>query len=81
MLELDGKCQNGQFGELSGLSTYFICSVYYNTVAGSKSTDELSLLDKLISLWANSSTDIDKFHSAPPIQVQMDLSELLPRIN
>ena len=53
-----------------------------STSADSGNTEDLSLLNQLPSLlWAKYPTDIGKIHSALPIEIQIDPSKSLPRIN
>lgn len=81
MLESDSNYQNGQLGELNGLATSFICSIYDGTVAESENTDQLFLLDQMpSSSQAKFSTDIGRIHSVPPMKVQIDLSKICPEL-
>lgn len=73
ILKFDSNFQNSQLGELNGSSASFICSVSEGNTADSGVRDHLSLLDQLpSSLWANSSTDTSKTHSAPPIKINQN---------
>ena len=82
ILEFDSSNQNNQSGELNNPSTSFICPISDDTGADSGNPDHLSLLIQLPPpLWAKSPTGVGKIHSASPIDIQVDLSKPLPRIN
>lgn len=81
MLGFDGSCQNGQLSELNDLSASLICSSFDSTVAESESTDQLSLLDQLLSsLCTKSLTDIGRIYKVPPVKILIDLSSLFPEL-
>ena len=81
-LEFDSSHQNGQPGELNDHLTPRISSVSNSTRAVSGNTNHLSLFNQLApSLWSKSPTDFGKIHSTPPIQIQIDPSKPLLRMN
>lgn len=82
IVEFYSSHQNNQSGKLNDPSTSFICSISDSSIAEPGSPDQFSLLGQLpSSLWAKSSIDIGRTHSASPIKIQTDSSKSLPRIN
>lgn len=82
ILESDSSYQNSQPGEFNDPLMSFVCSVPGGTIAESRDTDHLVLLDRLPpSFWAQFSNDTGKNHSAPANKIQIDPSKPLPRIN
>ena len=71
ILEFDDNNQNNWSNELDiSSSTSFICTVSDNIKADAKDSSHFPLMNQLApSLWAKSSTDVSRIHSAALIKI------------